>query len=492
MNAPHHALADAARPVADLLRYLPHNAHRVQAGGRWLLFHVPSTAVFELDALECALLDHLAAGQRTSRQALLERFGGAEPQAVLDRLRQFADLGIVVDDAWTPMRAEPVRLERFPLSTLVLNVNTGCNLSCTYCYKEDLDSPAAGRRMDFETARAAIDLLVAENPGARQYNLVFFGGEPLSNLPLIRAVVEYAEPFFAARGARADFSLTTNATLLTEPVVDWLDAHRFGVTVSIDGPRRLHDLRRRTVGGKGSYEIVAAKARMLLSRYRSRPVGARVTLTAGVTEVEAIWRHLRQEIGFAEVGFSPVTSGELAEFNLDEHDLQRVFDGMKALGEHYLAQAIEGRNIGFSNLHQLMQDLVEGRSKALPCGAGVGMLAVDHEGGLNLCHRFTGSNLRRFGSVTEGIDREPLAGFLAARADRTGKGCETCRIRNLCAGGCYHESYAHFGDPMSPTYHYCDLMRDWIDFGIRVFGEIGERAPQFFDTHIAPRRAWGK
>ncbi|MCB2142717.1 MAG: SPASM domain-containing protein, partial [Rhodobacteraceae bacterium] len=155
-------------------------------------------------------------------------------------------------------------------------------------------------------------------------------------------------------------------------------------------------------------------------------------------------------------------------------------------------EALEGRNIGFSNMHQMMQDLYEGRSKALPCGAGVGMLAVDHSGELNLCHRFTGSDMETFGSVTEGIARDRLSGFIEARADRSGKGCATCRIRNLCSGGCYHESYAHFTDPMKPAYHYCDLMRDWVDFGIGVYGDLIARAPHFFQNVIAPRRANGK
>ena len=67
---------------------------------------------------------------------------------------------------------------------------------------------------------------------------------------------------------------------LTEELVDWFSAHRVAVTVSMDGPKALHDKNRKTVGGKGTYEVVAAKARMLLARHRTRPVGARVTLIA--------------------------------------------------------------------------------------------------------------------------------------------------------------------------------------------------------------------
>jgi len=301
--------------------------------------------------------------------------------------------------------------------------------------------------------------------------------------------VEYCELRFGALGKQVEFVMTTNATLLTEEIVDWLDAHRFGLSVSIDGPRSIHDLNRRTVGGAGTYDVVRRKVEMLLKRYRSRPVGARVTLTSGVTDIEGIWDHLFNELGFAEVGFAPVTSGQLDTFNLQPDELVQVFANMKALGRRYLAAALENRNIGFSNLHQLITDLHEGHKKSLPCGAGLKMLAVDHKGDLNLCHRFTGSTLPTFGNVHEGVAQAELNDFLSQRLERSGTGCETCRIRNLCSGGCYHESYARYGDPAHPTYHYCELMRDWIDFGIEVYSRIIAGNPAFIGNHITPRKA---
>lgn len=471
------------------LHFQPQNAHRVRLDGRDILFHVPTTSLFEMDGLDARVLELFAELGQVAEADVRRRLEASDPAQLADRIRSLLDLEVVTDGRSPSPERPPIRIENFPLTTIVLNVNTGCNLACSYCYKEDLDTPAKSRRMAFDTARQSIELLLRESPDRKSYNIVFFGGEPLSNLPLIREVVAYAEPRFAQAGKAVNFTLTTNATLLTEETIDWLDAQRFGLTVSMDGPKALHDKNRKTVGGKGSYDVVAAKARMLLSRYRSRPVGARVTLTAGVTEVETIFDHLKSDLGFAEVGFSPVTSGEMAVFNLNGEELETVFAGMKALGHRYRGSALEGRNLGFSNMHQLMQDLYEGRSKALPCGAGVGMLAVDHEGGLNLCHRFTGSEMDRYGDVQSGIARERLSAFIEARADRSDKGCATCRIRNLCAGGCYHESYAHFSDPLKPTYHYCDLMRDWVDFGIKVYADLIAQAPSFFHDHILPRRA---
>jgi uncharacterized protein len=469
--------------VLDLVR---DNLHEVRVDGARMLFHIPTTSLFALDQLSGQMIDSIRDERLTAGELVAKLSRLFSEEEVAETLKELVALELVSDGGQTATNPVHGQIEKFPLNTLVLNVNTGCNLSCTYCYKEDLDKPSAGKKMDFETARASIDMLLAESPDEKRYTVVFFGGEPLSNFPLIRDVVEYCEARFGALGKKVDFTV---ATMLTGDIIEWLNAHRFGVSISMDGPKAVHDRNRVTVSGRGTYDTVRRKAELLLSQYDARPVGARVTLTRGTTDVEGIWDHLFNELGFAEVGFAPVTSGDISSFNLTEEELVEVFASMKRLGQRYLDAALEHRNIGFSNLHQLITDLHEGQKRALPCGAGLKMLAVDHKGELNLCHRFTGSKLPTFGNVATGVKRAELAEFLGARLDRSGTGCETCRIRNLCSGGCYHESYARYGDPSHPTYHYCDLMRDWVDFGIEVYSRIMAANPAFIDHYISPRRA---
>jgi uncharacterized protein len=473
------------------LQFVANNVHDVQVGERRVLFHIPTTALFDLDEVGSAVYDLLKDKRQVSENDVRECFDGQFSAAeVVDTLQDFLDLQIISNDISRPPTAHnpgPLQIKEYPLSTIVLNVNTGCNLGCTYCYKEDLAIPAQGEKMDFATAAKSIELLLREGAVRERINVVFFGGEPLSNMPLIRQVVEYTERRCREEHKTVDFSLTSNATLLSEEIIDYLNAHHFSVSISIDGPKAAHDRHRVTVGGQGSYDLVSRKARMLLERYTARPVGARVTITSGFTDVTAIHEHLTGELGFYEVGYAPVTSNSMDLFNLKGEELKQLFVQMKILGQRYLEAALNNENIGFSNMHQLLTDLYQGNRKTLPCGAGVGLLAVDNAGELNLCHRFTGSELPTYSNVDDGIDKARLGAFLEAAADRRGTVCETCQIRNLCAGGCYHESYAHYTDPLSPTYQYCDLMRDWVDFGIGVYTQIMQHNPDFFVRHIAPR-----
>ncbi|GHU10249.1 thioether cross-link-forming SCIFF peptide maturase [Betaproteobacteria bacterium] len=477
------------------LNLVEHNLREIRVDNARMLFHVPTSALFALDALTGSLIDRLRAARATGQaaetliaQLLAEPGSTGQAEDIEAALRELLLLEIVSDGGTLSDDVPSRRVDQLALSTIVLNVNTGCNLNCAYCYKEDLDKPSAGKKMSKETAINAIELLLAESPQETRYNVVFFGGEPLSHPQLIRDVVDYCEPRFGELGKTVDFSLTTNGTLLTDTLTDWLDTHRFGLSISMDGPEAIHDRNRVTIGGHGSYATVRAKAERLLSRYRSRPVGARVTLTHGTTEVERIWDHLFNDLGFAEVGFAPVTAGDIRAFDLAPAELAEVFAGFKRLGQRYLAAAQEGRNIGFSNLHQLLTKLHEGHKASLPCGAGMKMLAVDHAGDLNLCHRFTGSSLPAFGNVRAGVAHAALGEFLARRLEREGTGCATCSIRNLCSGGCYHESYARYGDPTHPVYHYCELMRDWVDFGIETYARIMTRNPAFIDLYLSPRR----
>jgi uncharacterized protein len=480
-------------PPNNRLEFNAWNGHVVRADPDAYLLHVPTTAVFGVDALGLAVIEACRQpGGRSVDEVVTELADRHAPERVRAFAGELAQLEVLQPaGSLRPINPASVKVSTYPLSTLVLNVNTGCNLSCTYCYKEDLVKPAAGKRMDFATAARSVDLLLAAGATRARVNIVFFGGEPLTNVPLIREVVAYAEDAVARVGRRIDFSLTTNATLLTPALIEFFDAHRFGISVSMDGPRALHDRHRKTVGGRGTYEVVARKVGLLLERYRSRPVGARVTLGAGNTEVEAIHEHLRTDLGFHEVGYAPVTASDTAGHALSEAELAEVHGAFERLGGQYRDFALQGRNNGFSNMHQLMTDLHEGRRKSVPCGAGIGLLAVDGAGELNLCHRFTGSELPTFGNVATGIDADRLGAFIDKAIDREGTHCATCRIRNLCAGGCYHESYARFGDPHHRTYHYCDLLRRWVDFGVRVYADIQRRNPDFFSRHLEPRSAIG-
>lgn len=464
-----------------------HNYRAAGAAGRRVLLHVPTTSVFELDRVSDDLLAFIEQHERFNAEAVSARFDGAHaPGDVCDALSDFIALGVVAPGA-KEYDIAPRPVTQAPISTMVLTLTTGCNLGCSYCYREDLETPKAAQAMEHETALQAIDLLLRQAADRERVAIVFFGGEPLTRFGAIRALTLEALARAQAVGKQVDFSLTTNATLLNDEMIAFFRQHAFGIAVSMDGDELEHDRRRITIGGRGTYQRVAANAKKLLQAGLTRPIGARVTLSRGNTDVERIFRHLREEIGFAEVGFAPVTASPGSPHALEVDEVRRILDGMKALGREYVKAAKRGWPHGFSNMNHMMLDLSRGTRKVLPCGAGLGLLAAGADGNLSLCHRFTGTGVADFGDVASGVDMDKLGAFVGA-AQQTHDACRACPARGICAGGCYHEAYVRSGDLLTPTFDHCDFVREWLEFGLECYGEIAIANPGFFTAKNMEQR----
>lgn len=464
--------------------------HAFAAGGKRFLYLVPSGAIFELGRAAAAVIDRLN-GSSVSREELAAPVGdiaGAEIEEAIEELYQAHAItnGRGVDE---PPQQAPTP---FPLQTLVLNVTNQCNLSCKYCYEfgEDRVATPEGKPkfMPEETARTAVDYLIEQSPGRRSIHLTFFGGETLMNFPVVRATIDYAREKAHAAGKYVDFSLTTNATLLTPAIIEYLSENNVGVTVSLDGNREQNDALRVFSNGRGSYDIIEPKLRELLKKHRSRPICARVTLTSNNVDVTRIYKHLSQDLGFHEVGFAPVTTSPNRLYAIGSTGLDHVLAQFTELAREYLDCALRGEHHGFSNVSDTLGELHAGISKAHPCGAGLGLMGVGPSGDIAPCHRFVDSDTHRLGHVSTGIDRAMQQDFLERGHISNKLACHTCWARPVCSGGCYHEAYVRYHDTGHANLHYCDWIRGWTDLCLHIYGEIAAQNPQFL-AHFEERRA---
>jgi uncharacterized protein len=384
------------------------------------------------------------------------------------------------------------------LQTMVLNVTNQCNLSCTYCYEYgadkivDTENGKKPKFMSDATARESVDFMFKEAGAGKRAHLTFFGGETLLNFPVLKQTVSYARAQAVALGKEVDFSLTTNATLLKPEIVDFIVENGISVTVSIDGPPAMQDKFRVFHNGAGSYDVVAPRIKELIARHRTRPIGARVTLTSPTLDVKTIYRHLTEEIGFREVGFAPVTTSPNRDYAITGSGFDDMLGQFRELAYEFLECAVENRHHGFSNVKETIGEIHKGLSKAFPCGAGIGLLGVATDGDVALCHRFAGSDEHKFGTVRDGIDRAAQAEFMTRHHIENKTDCSSCWARPVCSGGCYHEAYTRFGDTASPTLHYCDWIRGWTDVCLQIYGELSVRNPAFlaqFDDEPAEKVA---
>ena len=471
--------------------------HPFEAAGQPFLYLVPSAAVFALDATTQAVVGALRGGSRVRDEVVDElaaRFPRADVEETVQELLDAHAVTVVDDRPRSAVRPRPpiIPLTPVPLSTLVVNVTNQCNLSCGYCYEYGEDKivdTANGRQSKFmseATARQSVEFMLQASGTSKVARLTFFGGETLLNFPVLEKTIPYARRRGAELGKRVEFSLTTNATLLKPEIIEFLAVNDVGVTVSIDGPRDMQDRFRVFHNGAGSYDVIVPKVRELLRRHRSRPIGARVTLTSEVLDIGRIFRHLTEEIGFWEVGFAPVTTSPERPHALGQAGFDEMLAQFQALADEFLQAALANRHHGFSNVRDTIEEIHKGASKAYPCGAGLGLMGVSTDGDVGLCHRFAGSDSHQLGTVQDGIDRGTQRAFLEAHHLDHKTDCRTCWARPLCAGGCYHEAHTRYGATTHPNLHYCDWIRAWTDTCLRVYGEIAERNPAFLRQFDEP------
>jgi uncharacterized protein len=480
-------------PAATAARvYRAAEFHRFAAAGEHFLYQVPAGAIFAIDEDTRRLIDILASENLTHEQlADSLAHSGLTPDCAQELIAELYHAGVIV--AGGSAAPEPqTPPDTFPIQTLVMNLTNQCNLSCQYCYEFGADKVATPegkpKFMDLETAKSSVDFLLAESVGRRSIHITFFGGETLMNFPLLEQVVAYASRRAKEQNRCIDFSLTTNATLLTSAIIEFLSENHIGVTVSMDGPKEMHDHLRIFSNGRGSYDMIEPKVRALIRNHRTRPITARVTLTAGVSDVIRIFRHLKQELGFHEVGFAPVTTSPNQLYAIGRHGMDHVLEQFHQLAGEYLDYALRGELHGFSNVSDTLAELCQGVNKSHPCGAGLGLLGVGPSGDISPCHRFVDSDTHALGHISTGIDRGRQADFLRRSHIDSKYDCHTCWARPLCAGGCHHEAYVRYGDTGHPNLHYCDWIRDWTNLCLEIYGALAVWNPSFLQQ-FAERRA---
>jgi len=144
------------------------------------------------------------------------------------------------------------------IEKITLQVTQGCNLRCKYCvYSENVNVQQrshSNRRMSWETAKNGIDFLWEHSVDSPRVNIGFYGGEPLLEFSLIKCATEYAKKIF--RGKKLSFSITTNGTLLTDEIIDFLVREEVWLTISLDGPQEIHDRNRVFSSGEGSFSTI--------------------------------------------------------------------------------------------------------------------------------------------------------------------------------------------------------------------------------------------
>ena len=440
------------------------------ASGRFISMSEPAYDLLELrlahpadEANVAFLRRHPSRADVLDDAAKLEAEGFFEPPDPLDK-----------DDG--EFEAELEGRFSGPCNTLVLSVSSGCNLACRYCYcgvcRDEL--PDRGL-MSEATALLAVERLFAAADPDVDVRITFFGGEPLLNKPVIRRVVARCNELAAARGRRAGYSMTTNATLIDDEMADLIVRNNFGLMASLDGPQPLHDAQCPARAGGGSFALATAGIRRLFER------GARVTVRCTMAHPAPDAMELIRF--FSGFGASRVVLGTVynpafpSECDFTEDD-DRAF--RRCVGEKVIPWMVSERAAGRTPIYDPFDEICDFQAEerhddkvpAMRCGACHGAMAVAPDGTLYPCHRFVGMEKWALGRLEDGPDIGRCKAFWREYRAATRKTCAGCWAYRVCGVPCPWE-VARPDGTFGIVPRLCEDIRAWARQGAVYLNKVG-------------------
>jgi uncharacterized protein len=310
---------------------------------------------------------------------------------------------------------------------LTLHLTTACNMRCSYCYAP----PCDGAGMSEEIGRKAMALGSRLSSGS-SCGIVFFGGEPLLLKDRIRSLVAHGREMERRQAGRFHFKITTNGLLLDEEFLDFSIRNDVLIAMSFDGIKEGHDRHRRLPNGRGTFDLLCEKLRLLLAarpyssvlmavnpdtaRYLSESVSALLDLSC---------RYLIVSLNYAA--------------DWTERDLKTLRREYARLGSLYVKWTRAGRKFYLSPFEVKLSSHINRHCfRKERCELAQRQLSVDPQGYLYPCVQFPKAGCQSdwcVGHVDTGIDEEARRRIHDA-SEREKDFCTGCAVKDRCNNTC--------------------------------------------------------
>ncbi|MFE4518708.1 radical SAM protein, partial [Kitasatospora sp. NPDC056783] len=406
------------------------------------------------------------------------------PRDIVERALRYAHLGhgeLEVSEAdresWARIDAAlqagaspiPPAAGEVAISKLIIGNTYHCNMGCSYCYNEldvkDRKGSEVPTGMSEETALASIDALFNQNAATGRFSIVFVGGEPLLEKPVLYRAVDYARERAAREEKKIDFSVYTNGTLMNKEVIKWAGENRVSLVVSLDGPPVLNDKHRVYLSGRPTSKAVLRNIRKLVESGTQDVLRVRA-VAAENTPLVALHQYLL-DLGFNEIHVQPAYGEDgIAAGSTEDESL--------ALLEWYRKSLLAGTIVSVMPFEGFIERiLMRGRATAswYPCSAGRTALGVGPDGEIYPCHHFLEEGTFSMGNVRRGLpllnDRAPFFQRVDEREP-----CNSCWARHACGGECYHRAHTGGAGYTGVLPDTCHRRKGLIGLTLEVLAEL--------------------
>lgn len=235
---------------------------------------------------------------------------------------ELRERGLVIDnlsdDEASFSHAESVLLQKLQHTTILyLMTAQGCNANCGYCPVQDIAKRFGASLLTAKAAKAGIDLwgkhLEDVFDDNRDYYVIFYGGEPLLNKPVIAESLRYLEDQKTADKlpSRVQYMVATNGLLVDDEFVRLCLEYKVAVAVGLDGDPKANDALKVDIAGAPTFLRITEAVKKLVEA--GIPTHASCSVTPfNLDQVEGMSR-LFKNLGVKKFGFNFLRGQKLVD-----------------------------------------------------------------------------------------------------------------------------------------------------------------------------------
>lgn len=334
-------------------------------------------------------------------------------------------------------------------SILIKPASANCNMDCRYCFYKCLSSNREQYNLGFMSDEVLDNLIKNAIEYADEYlTFAFQGGEPtLAGIDFFKNVVRLQKQYATLKPSlRIDNTIQTNGVMLNDEWCEFFYKENFLVGVSLDGPRKNHDLARIMADGKESFTKVMQGIELLKKHKVDFNILTVVTEQLS-KKASALYRFYKRN-GFNYVQLIPCMDEEERQSGLSRDENKGATYAIKP--ESYGRFLNEFFDIWyedfkrgdimdvrmFSNLAQMMVGYPP--EECGMCGKCDAYFVVEGDGSVYPCD-FYCMDAYRFGMVKDSFiklkNSEKVKEFESTSVTKPEK-CRKCEYYDLCRGGC--------------------------------------------------------
>jgi uncharacterized protein len=335
--------------------------------------------------------------------------------------------------------------------------------------------------MSIAVAEKIIDFIFTTTPFDEKIDIGFFGGEPLLEFELIKQITEMIERHPSYNRDRVEFTITTNGTIFSDEIAEFMKFHHVSFCLSCDGPPHVHDLSRCYPNGSRSSGVVENTIALALAAIPEVLVNAVYHPGTFIYLPEVIKyfsaRGLRRI--YLNPDFSASWSAE------DAGQLTEIYSRVGELYvEYYLAQNPHFISLIDSKIAVILR---EGYQLSEICQMGKREIAFSPNGNIYLCERLIGDgnkNEHCIGNINNGLRVEKESCNFATYHSINDE-CQACGLRDYCTNWCGCSNYFSTGYYNLVSHFLCASEKAAIEVAFKVFQDLETKLGPIFMEHLA-------